>query len=401
MALVDVEEVPVHLGELVLGHLMASRTSVEEIITTHYTRQLLHEMYKMFGSAGVIGNPIGFARNVRLGIRDFLSVSRKENVWNPLGLLNGITQGSKSLITNTVYAISSATTQFTKTAHKGIVALTFDEQAVAEMDTQHKDLEPHGKGILSEFLEGLTGLLQSPIRGAERHGLPGVLSGIAMGTAGVVARPMASILEATGKTAQNIRKRSSPHQANRLRIRFPRPLARELPLLPYSWEEAIGVTMLLQADRSRLRDETLIMCKSLMQPGKFIVISEKHVFSVFCSSLVNLGSPQFAGVSSNPEWVIEMEMEIESIVHIDRMDDAVNIVGSNAESSSSRLRQKKGEVRDKRWKNLSASLPLVYVKLELKCTEEAEDVLRVLLSMIDQGKERRQGKHLLHRSNLR
>lgn len=28
----------------------------------------------MFGSAGVIGNPMGFARSVGLGIRDFLSV---------------------------------------------------------------------------------------------------------------------------------------------------------------------------------------------------------------------------------------------------------------------------------------------------------------------------------------
>lgn len=28
----------------------------------------------MFGSAGVIGNPMGFARSLGLGIRDFLSV---------------------------------------------------------------------------------------------------------------------------------------------------------------------------------------------------------------------------------------------------------------------------------------------------------------------------------------
>lgn len=28
----------------------------------------------MFGSAGVIGNPMGFARSMGLGIRDFLSV---------------------------------------------------------------------------------------------------------------------------------------------------------------------------------------------------------------------------------------------------------------------------------------------------------------------------------------
>lgn len=29
---------------------------------------------QVFGSAGVIGNPMGFARSLGLGIRDFLSV---------------------------------------------------------------------------------------------------------------------------------------------------------------------------------------------------------------------------------------------------------------------------------------------------------------------------------------
>ncbi|KAH7688710.1 Vacuolar protein sorting-associated protein 13 [Dioscorea alata] len=109
MALIDVEDVPVHLRQLTLEHLMANKESIQEILTRHYTRQLLHEIYKVFGSAGVIGNPMGFARNVGVGIKDFLSVSSK-----------------------------------------GIV-------------------------------QGLTGLLQSPIKGAEKHGLPGVLSGIANG----------------------------------------------------------------------------------------------------------------------------------------------------------------------------------------------------------------------------
>ncbi|ONK64446.1 uncharacterized protein A4U43_C07F26050 [Asparagus officinalis] len=397
MALVDVEGVPVHLGELVLGHLMASRESIEEMVTKHYTRQLLHEMYKVFGSAGVIGNPIGFARNVGLGIKDFLSVSSKEIVHSPIGLLNGIAQGSKSLLSNTIYAISSATTQFTKTAHKGIVALTFDEQTAAEMDMQLKS-ESHGRGILSEFFEGLTGLLQSPIRGAEKHGLPGVVSGIAMGTAGLVARPMASILEATGKTAQSIRKRSNPHQSKRLRIRFPRPLARELPLLPYSWEEAIGVSMLLQADASRLRDEIFVMCKTLRHPGNFIIITERLVFSVCCSCLVDLDSPEFVGVAADPEWVIETEMSLESIVHIDRTGDALNIVGSNAETTS---RQKKGGMKESRAWKTPISAPLFNVRVEFRNQEEAEDVLQVLLSTIDQSKERRRSGHLLLRSNLR
>ncbi|XP_020578400.1 uncharacterized protein LOC110023361 isoform X2 [Phalaenopsis equestris] len=392
MALVDVEGVPVHLRQLTLEHLMASPESIQDILLRHYMRQLLHEIYKVFGSAGVIGNPIGFARNVRLGLKDFLSVSSKGILQSPSGLLIGLIEGSKSLFSNTIYALSSTATQFSKVAHKGIVAFTFDDQTSTETDKQLQIIDAHGKGVLNEFLKGLTGLLQSPIRGAEKHGLPGVLSGIAMGTTGLVARPIASILEATTKTAQSIRNRSSPHLSNRRRTRLPRPLSRELPLSPYSWEEAIGVSVLQQANTARLKDEVYVTCKALRMAGSFIVISEKLVLVVSTSCLVGFNSTNFAGVPANPTWFIEKEMSLESVVHVDRSDYTLNIVGNNADIT---FRHKKGFKSGS-----SSSAPLVCMSVEFGNVEEAEDVLQVLLATIELGKEKRWGVQVLHRRNV-
>jgi hypothetical protein len=47
MALLDVEGVPVHLGEIIVENLMASWQSVQDILVRHYSRQLLHELYKV------------------------------------------------------------------------------------------------------------------------------------------------------------------------------------------------------------------------------------------------------------------------------------------------------------------------------------------------------------------
>eukprot|EP00268_Persea_americana_P023609 TRINITY_DN23168_c0_g2_i2.p1 TRINITY_DN23168_c0_g2~~TRINITY_DN23168_c0_g2_i2.p1 ORF type:complete len:2954 (+),score=526.87 TRINITY_DN23168_c0_g2_i2:1710-10571(+) len=399
MALVDVEGAPVYLRQLTIAHHMASWESIQEILIRHYTRQLLHEIYKVFGSAGVIGNPMGFARNVGLGIKDFLSVPAKGVFQSPAGLITGMAQGTKSLLSNTVYAVSNAATQFSKAAHKSIVAFTFDEQTVANMEDQ-KGLHSPSKGLLNEFLEGLTGLLQSPIRGAEKHGLPGVLSGIALGATGLVARPVASILEVTGKTAQSIRNRSSPHQPNRFRIRLPRPLARELPLVPYSWEEAIGISVLLEADNSRLKDEIFVMCKALKQAGKFIIITKRLMLIVKCSSLVGFGSPDFV-VVADPERIIEMEIGLEGVIHIDREVVVVNIVGSSAETLSGphQLKQK-SSMRESRW-GPPASMPLFQTSIEFVSEEDAEDALQALWSVIEQGKERRWGVHVFHQINLR
>ncbi|XP_052202477.1 uncharacterized protein LOC127808127 isoform X2 [Diospyros lotus] len=406
MALADVEGAQIYLKQLTLAHHMASWESIKEIIFRHYTRQLLHETYKVFGSAGVIGNPMGFVRSMGLGIRDFLSVPARSVIQSPAGLITGMAQGTTSLLSNTVYAISNAATQFTRAAHKGIVAFTFDDQAVAGMEKQQKGTSSHGKGVINEFLVGLTGLLQSPIKEAEKHGLVGVLSGVALGVTGLVARPAASILEVTGKTAQSIRNRSKLHHPQRLRVRLPRPLSRELPLRTYSWDEAVGTSILSEADNGKLKDELLIMCKALKQGGKFVIITERLVLIVACSSLVDLGKPEFRGVPADPEWVIEAEIGMDSIIHVDTYGGVVHIVGSSSDQllrqNQYQLKRGGGGMRGKRWNNPSMPLPLYQTNLEFNCEEEAEELLQVLLSAIEKGKERGWGCiNIVHQSNLK
>ncbi|KAK8498349.1 hypothetical protein V6N12_032902 [Hibiscus sabdariffa] len=404
MALADVEGARIHLKELSIMHQMASWESIQEILIRHYTRQFLHEMYKVFGSAGVIGNPMGFARSLGIGIRDFLAVPAKSVLKSPTGLITGMAQGTTSLLSNTVYALSDAATQFSKAAHKGIVAFTFDDQAVARMKKQLKGEASHSKGIINEVFEGLTGLLQSPIKEAEKHGLPGILSGIALGVTGLVGRPAASILEVTGKTAQSIRNRSRLYHI-RCRVRLPRPLSRELPLRPYSWEEAVGISVLKEADDGKLKDEVYVMSKALKKPGKYVILSERLVLVVNCPNLVDLGKPEFRGVAANQEWVIETEISLHTVIHTDADDGVVHIVGS---SSDALLRQNQQMSRKgggggtrMRWNNPSTPLPLFQTNLELASEEDTKHFLRVLLSTIEQGKDHGGSGYLLQRSKIR
>ncbi|XP_070683489.1 intermembrane lipid transfer protein VPS13-like [Malus domestica] len=326
-ALADVEGARIHLKQLTITHQIASLESLQEILVRHYTRQLLHEMYKVFGSAGVIGNPLGFTRSMGLGIRDFLSVPARS-------------------------------------IFLGIVAFTFDDQAVSEVEQQQSGIATHSKGVINGVSERLTGLLQSPIKGAEKHGLPGVLSGIALGITGLVAKRAASILESilevTGKTAESIRNRSRLYQMGqqRFRVRLPRPLSRELPVRPYSWEDAVGTSALVEADDSlRLKDEILVMCKELRQAGKFVIITQRLVLIVSCSNLVDLGKPEFRGVPADLHWEIESEIRLESVIHADCDEGVVHIVGSSSDAPLRQNQQAKRSsgARAVRWSNPTGS----------------------------------------------
>ncbi|CAN1217850.1 Intermembrane lipid transfer protein vps13A [Linum perenne] len=405
MAVADVEGARINLKQLTIAHQMASLESMRDIIIRHYTRQLLHEIYKVFGSAGVIGNPMGVARSLGLGVRDFLSVPAKGVLQSPSGLITGMAQGTGSLVSNTVYALSDAATQFSKAAHKGIVAFTFDDQAVARMEKQQKGAPPQSKGVISEVLEGLTGLLQYPIKEAEKHGLPGVFSGLALGITGLVAKPAASLLEVTGKTAQSIRNRSRLYH-QRYRVRFPRPLSPQLPLRPYCMEEAIGTSVLSGADDSmKLKDEVLVVCRPLREAGKFVILTERLVLKVYSSSLVDLGKPDFQGVPMDPDWLVESEIGLDSVIHADTVDGVVHIVGSSSDALVRQNQQQSKRGSDskarRQWTNPSTPLPLFQTNLELHSVNDAEDLLRVLMSTIEEAKGKKQGcGYVLHRSNM-
>ncbi|XP_038879510.1 uncharacterized protein LOC120071354 isoform X2 [Benincasa hispida] len=413
LALGDIEGAQIHLKRLSIAHHMASWESIQEILIRHYSKQLFHEIYKVFGSAGVIGNPMGFARRLGIGIRDFLSVPAKSILQSPTGLITGMVQGTTSLLSNTVYAFSDATTQFSKAARKGIVAFTFDDQAFSRIGQQQQTgVSSHNGGVIGEVLEGLTGLLQSPIRGAERHGLPGVFSGIALGITGLVAKPAASVLELTGRTAQSIRNRSRLYQMRpqRFRVRLPRPLSRMLPLRHFSWEEAIGTSVLLEAggDDMKLSDEVLVACKALKLAGKFVVITQSLILIVSCASLVDLGKPEFRGIAADSKWVIESAIGLDTVIHADTNTDGtvVHIVGSSSDllSRPNKSHQKRvsGSHRTVRWTG-PTPLPIFETNLELELKEDAENLLKILLSTIELAKERgwHRGRHVLHRYDVK
>lgn len=227
---------------------------------------------------------------------------------------------------------------------------------------------------------------------------------MALGVTGLVAKPAASILEATGRTAQSIRNRSKLYHLGsyHYRLRLPRPLSRERPLRPYSWEEAVGASVLKEGDG--FKDEVFVMCKSLKHPGKFVVLTERIILVVGCSSLVDLGKPEFQGISLDPRWTVETEISLQSIIHMDIDNEMVHIVGSSSDPLGRKKQHimRKGSATRKQWDNSSTPLPISQTNLELRSVNDAQEFSLVVASKLEQGKERGSGSGLmLHKRTIR
>lgn len=232
--------------------------------------------------------------------------------------------------------------------------------------------------------------------------------GVALGITGLVAKPAASILEVTGKTAQSIRNRSKPNQlrSHRFRVRLPRSLSHEFPLRSYSWDEAVGASVLVEADDGlKFKDEKLMACKALKEAGKFVVLTERYIMTVFSPSLRDLGKPEFCGIPSDLEWIIEWEIGLESIIHADCAQVVIHIVGSRPDSSfmhDQHSPKRSSKTKHVRYIHYPTHLPLPQTDIELAREEDAANLLQLLLSGIEKGKGRAWDcGRILHRANMK
>ncbi|KAJ7542559.1 hypothetical protein O6H91_09G000500 [Diphasiastrum complanatum] len=152
MALADVEGAPVQLGRLMLAHPMANWSAISGMISRHYTRQLLHEFYKVLGSADVFGNPMGFLRSLGMGVWDFFSSPARSIGQNPKELVKSFSEGTKSLLRHTIFAFSNAASQMSKAAQKGVAAFALDQDYIAELERRQQE-QGIENSIVNEFLE--------------------------------------------------------------------------------------------------------------------------------------------------------------------------------------------------------------------------------------------------------
>jgi hypothetical protein len=146
---------------------------------------------------------------------------------------------------------------------------------------------------------------------------------VALGAVGVVARPVASILEVAGMTAQSIRNRSRPVQWLATRVRLPR-YVNDSPLMLYSWERAVGQAVLLEAEGGRFKNEVYFTCKRLVEEGQFLLLTESKILRVSTAILAD-GTSATNSVYGH-KWKLELEGEIDDILHVDQVENEVSVL---------------------------------------------------------------------------
>ncbi|XP_062310041.1 LOW QUALITY PROTEIN: vacuolar protein sorting-associated protein 13A [Osmerus eperlanus] len=284
--LTDVQDVVFKLAFFELTFQFRTHQQLQWEVIRHYSKQAIKQMYVLVLGLDVLGNPFGLIRGLSEGVEAFFYEPYQGAIQGPEEFVEGMALGVKALVGGAVGGIAGAASRITGAMAKGVAAITMDEEYQQKrreaMNKQpsglREGLTRGGKGLVSGFVSGITGIVTKPIKGAQKEGAVGFFKGVGKGLVGAVARPTGGIIDMASSTFQGI-KRAAETSQDVESLRPPRFIHEDGVIRPYKEIEGIGSQMLQKIENGRFA-RYRYFAHAKINDSDFLMITKRGVFFV-------------------------------------------------------------------------------------------------------------------------
>ncbi|KAM8960573.1 intermembrane lipid transfer protein VPS13A [Pelodytes ibericus] len=256
--LTDVQDVVFKLAFFELQNQFYTVQELQWEVIRHYSKQAIKQMYVLVLGLDVLGNPFGLFRDLSEGVEAFFYEPYQGAIQGPEEFVEGMALGVKALVGGAVGGLAGAASRITSAMAKGVAAITMDEEYQQKrreaMNKQPSGIKEGitrgGKGLVSGFVSGITGIVTKPIKGAQKEGAAGFFKGIGKGLVGAVTRPTGGIIDMASSTFQGI-KRATDSSDEVGNLRPPRFIHEDGVIRPYRMREGAGSQILQKIENGR------------------------------------------------------------------------------------------------------------------------------------------------------
>ncbi|XP_067839210.1 vacuolar protein sorting-associated protein 13A isoform X2 [Heptranchias perlo] len=284
--LTDVQDVVFKLGFFEINYQFYTTQQLQWEVIRHYSKQAIKQLYVLVLGLDVLGNPFGLIRDLSEGVEAFFYEPYQGAIQGPEEFMEGMALGVKALVGGAVGGIAGAASRITGAMAKGVAAITMDEdyqqrrrEALNKQPSGIKEgIARGGKGLVSGFVSGITGIVTKPIKGAQKEGAVGFFKGIGKGLVGAVARPTGGIIDLASSTFQGI-KRATETSEDVESLRPPRFIHEDGVIRPYRLREGTGMQILQKIENGRFAKYKYFGHKMINDSDLFM-ITKRGIFFV-------------------------------------------------------------------------------------------------------------------------
>ena len=291
------------------NHYCGEMTDLTSKILQHYIDHGKTQVRKILGASSALEAPA----RVFGGVKDLIvKPAAGLRSGGMKGFTNGAKMGAQTLASSLTSVTFGVVGGGAKLLNMGAAQLTFDEEyqraAKGVRDIDRVDhgftwnVKAGGHAVFMGFVDGLSGVVMDPMRGAQTGGAKGFVKGLGKGVIGLPMKPIAGIFHGVAKTSQGIKAwsdRHSGHDHNLLvnarktkqkylmdRIRLPRafPKIRDSPYKPYNILDAMGFFMLKKVSSGSYSNEDMVQNLMIREEGeggaRWLIVTEKRILMI-------------------------------------------------------------------------------------------------------------------------
>uniref|UniRef100_A0A4W3IRN7 Vacuolar protein sorting 13 homolog A n=1 Tax=Callorhinchus milii TaxID=7868 RepID=A0A4W3IRN7_CALMI len=351
--LTDAQDLVFRLACFELNNQFYTAQELQQEVVRHYSKQAIKQLYVLFLGLDVLGNPYGLIRDLSEGVTAFFYEPYQGAIQGPEEFVEGMALGVKALVGGAVGGFAGAASRITGAMAKGVAAITMDEE-YQQRRREAMNKQPSGftegitrggRGLVSGFVSGITGIVTKPIEGAQREGAVGFFKGMGKGLVGAIARPTGGIIDMANSTFQGI-KRATETSEDAQSLRPPRFIHEDGVIRPYRLREGVGSQMLQKIENGRFAKYKYFAHKKVNDSDLFM-ITKSGVFFVTKGTFGQLTCEwqySFEEFTKKPFIVLERRLRIEakervkSVFHAKECGKIVNFrCGSDAKVNTALL----------------------------------------------------------------
>jgi len=230
------DEARLNLHPFEVSFLLTPASHLLWLARVHYAREVKRHVFSMLGSLRALGKPVTLIRGIGKGASDFVSqpiqsLVRSVELLDPEIFFQGVGRGTDSLLKHTVGGVASSASCVMENVGKQLSCLAFDKEYRLARERGREGeagggggggegsrggggggrpadvlegLGLGGKRLMRGLVDGVTGVVAAPVRGAEREGFRGMVKGMGKGMLGLVVKPVVGLADAASDVLQGV-----------------------------------------------------------------------------------------------------------------------------------------------------------------------------------------------------
>ncbi|KAK9889546.1 hypothetical protein WA026_006901 [Henosepilachna vigintioctopunctata] len=304
-------------------------------LTMHYLSGAIFRAGWMVSSLEILGSPVGLARAMGSGLKDFVALPFRGLLQGPVEFLYGVTHGSASLMRHVTAGTLQSVTKMASSMARNLDYLTLDEEHVRRAEELRRQ---RPSGVTEGLIQGLTGLgisILGAIGGIAHHPLQSVISeggsprslaaGLGLGLVGIITKPLSGAAELLALTGQGLLQGAGwnnlPEQRNKPVLH--NMFSSNSSILKYEWK----FTSLNDCKVLHMSDATSI-CPGSEYTSVALIITNKNLVIMnvdddVIQNVINLSQLECIKTNGDPT-LLSFEL-VPLQTEIIRIDDDINI----------------------------------------------------------------------------